>query len=299
MNETITITCTHHEINELKKRYPHAEERKTPPYAHWQIKCSDCVITAYTSGKVVFQGENAKLHASAYDQTMCKTTVKQKSVQTLPQQFPQWGSDEVGTGDYFGPVCVCAVHVAKNDVAWLKQCGIQDSKAMKDSDILTVGSTLMERLAHSLLILDNATYNNIHTTNNMVAIKCKLHNQAFVHLSHKTAEKPEQIIVDQFVQEKSYYRYLQKEKDVMRGIHFETKAENKYLAVACASVIARYAFLRAFDAMCEQYQFAFLKGASSQVDKNIVDFVAMHGKAALYHVAKLHFANTKKAAVSL
>ena len=53
--------------------------------------------------------------------------------------------------------------------------------------------------------------------------------------------------------------------------------------------------MKAFDAMCEQYDFTFLKGAGSKVDQNIREFVAMHGKEALLQVAKLHFANTKKA----
>ena len=148
---------------------------------------------------------------------------------------------------------------------------------------------------HSLLILDNETYNRIHPDHNMVAIKCKLHNQAFVHLRHKLKALPKHIIIDQFVKKESYYRYLKQEAEVIEGIHFETKAENKYMAVAAASVIARYAFLMRFEAMCQAYNFPFLKGASAKVDQNIVDFVQRYGQASLTKVAKLHFANTKKA----
>ena len=36
-------------------------------------------------------------------------------------QYPQAGSDEVGTGDYFGPVCVCASYVTKDDVDFLSE----------------------------------------------------------------------------------------------------------------------------------------------------------------------------------
>ena len=295
MNETMSVTCTIDQILEIKNRYPDATLRKTPPYAHWQIALSDCVITAYLSGKVVFQGESAMLHAAAYSHSPAKKAPI--SSQSIPEQFPQWGSDEVGTGDYFGPVCVCAACVNETDVAWLKDMGIQDSKAMKDEHILKIGPSLDERIPHSLLILDNATYNRIHSANNVVAIKCKLHNQAYVHLSKKIATSPKQIIVDQFVQEKSYYRYLEQEPNIIRGIHFETKAENKYVAVACASVIARYAFLKVFATMSERYHFPFLKGASAKVDDCIIQFVAQYGKAELSKVAKLHFANTKKAGI--
>ncbi len=286
-----SITCTKQQIAEIKARYPQAQQRSTPPYACWQIALSDCVITAYESGKVVFQGMGAELHASGY-----QSSNHSKSSQT-GNLFPQWGSDEVGTGDYFGPVCVCAAAVDEANSTWLKSLGIQDSKAMKDETIRSLGKTVQERIPHSLLILDNATYNRVHPTHNMVAIKCKLHNQAYVHLSHKQDSVPKQIIVDQFVAEKSYYRYLAKEKEIVRNIHFETKAENRYIAVACASVIARYAFLLAFDAMCKKYRFPFCKGASSRVDENIKDFIALYPISELTNVAKLHFANTKKAGV--
>lgn len=287
---TVSIACTKAQINDILQRYPMAEKRKTPAYALWQIKLSDCVITAYESGKVVFQGDGAEFHAASYQPKSSKSLKKNPQI-----GYPQCGSDEVGTGDYFGPVCVCAAYVDENNAKWLTSLGIQDSKAMKDETILAIGAQLMERLPHSILILDNQTYNKVHEEHNMVAIKCKLHNQAFVHLKHKLNKLPKYIIVDQFVKGDSYYRYLKQEAEVIQSIHFETKAENKYLAVAAASVIARYAFLKRFDAMCQAYAFPFLKGASLKVDQCIVDFVQLHGKEALSKVAKLHFANTKKA----
>lgn len=293
---TKTIQCEPKEMKAIKNRYPQAEQRKTPPYAQWQIKLSDCVITAYTSGKVVFQGEGAELHASGYTAVSAKKT-KATPIAKHADSYPQCGSDEVGTGDYFGPVTVCATYVGEEDVEYLRSLGIQDSKAVKDDRIRELAPILMERLPYSLLILDNAKYNKIHESNNMVAIKCKLHNQAFVHLQKKIDVWPDFIIIDQFVQGSSYYRYVKNEKEIIQNIHFETKAENKYLSVACGSIIARYAFLKALDAMCDHYHFEFLKGASAKVDENIRLFVSMYGKEELYKVAKLHFANTKKAGI--
>lgn len=291
---TKTIALSKKEMLDLKQRYPMAEVRKTPPYALYQIKLTDCVITAYESGKVVFQGDGTDYHSQSYK--IIEKKKKNKESGTFRNElYPQCGSDEVGTGDYFGPVVVCACHVGKEDVAYLQELGIQDSKAVDDTRIRELGPLLMKRLPHSLLILNNAKYNRIHDTDNMVAIKCKLHNQAYVHLKKKVEQWPDFVIIDQFVQGKSYYRYLKEEKEVVRDIHFETKAENKYLAVASGSIIARYAFLLSFDAMEQHYDFHFLKGASSKVDQNIRDFVKRFGKEELYQVAKLHFANTKKA----
>lgn len=99
------------------------------------------------------------------------------------------------------------------------------------------------------------------------------------------------------MQEKSYYRYLQGFPEVIRGITFETKAENKYLAVACASILARNAFLETWDLMEEKYDFKFEKGAGSKVDVCGKKFVQKFGKEKLYQVAKLHFKNTQKIGV--
>lgn len=290
-----TISMSPLQIQKLKQHFQNAEVRKTPPYAQYQLKLSDCVITAYDSGKVVFQGEGASFYAKGFQTSSTKQKQTYVNTKKTSSEYPQCGSDEVGTGDYFGPISVCATYVSLADISFLQSLGIQDSKAIDDEKIRILAPQLIERLPHSLLILDNVKYNDIHDTNNMVAIKSKLHNQAYVHLKKKVQPWPSLVIIDQFVQGSSYYRYLRNEPTVVRDIHFETKAENKYLSVACGSIIARYAFLKAFDAMCERYDFNFLKGAGAKVDQNIREFVVRYGKEELYKVAKLHFANTEKA----
>ncbi len=291
---TVSISLTLQQIEDLKNRYSEARFCKTPPYALYQFKLSDCTITAYESKKVVFQGEGATVHAASYQNLQ---PIKQKNVSSK-HIYPQCGSDEVGTGDYFGPIVVCAAYVSENQVHHLQTLGIQDSKGLSDDTIRTLGPQLVSQVVHSLLILNNKKYNDIHSSNHMVAIKAKLHNMAYVHLQKKLGTLPKLCVIDQFVQKSSYYRYLNQEQTVIQDIHFETTAENKYLAVAVASIIARYAFLKAFDAMCIHYDFQFLKGAGNKVDENIKEFVKKYGKEELQNIAKLHFANTKKAGIS-
>lgn len=281
--ETYTSKLSYQEIQELKARYPKAEQAKTPPYAYYQIRLSDCVITAYQSGKVVFQGEGAAHHAGVF-----------QPQQSTAAHYPQAGSDEVGTGDYFGPICVCAAYVTKEDETWLRELHIQDSKQVRDEQIRQLAPQLLSRLPHSLLILSDEKYNEVHEHFNMNAIKAQLHNQAYLHLIKKLHHQPQHIYLDQFTPEHLYYRYLHHEPQIVKGIHFETKAENKYLAVACGSIIARYAFLQKMDELSAQYQFEFPKGAGKGVDEQAKIFVSLHGAAALSMVAKLHFANTQR-----
>ena len=287
MNNTITLKLKSIQEEQLFKTF--SEFQTTPPqYAKWQLKPENCVITCYTSGKTVFQGKDANVYAAAFMEVQDEI-----STPTTTSRYPQAGSDEVGTGDYFGPVCVCASYVTKDDVDFLVKLGVRDSKQMSDADMLKIGPLLMERISHSLLIVPPQKYNQVHESNNLNAIKAKLHNQAYINLAKKI-ELPSFKIIDQFTPETSYYRYLKNEPQVIRGIHFETKAEDKYLSVAVGSIISRYGFLKTWEEMEQKYNMTLPKGSGDKVDIAAQAFVERYGFERLGEIAKLHFKNTEK-----
>lgn len=274
--ETYTEKLNELQIQQLKEKYQNFISDKKIPYALFQIRLQDCTITVYDSKKVVYQGQNASLYL----------------MNTLGDD--EAGSDEVGTGDYFGPVSVCAVLVRKEDIPFLKELQVNDSKQLNDEKIRQKAPLLMKQLTHSLLILDNVKYNRVHTTHNMNQIKAKLHNQAYIHLKKKAGFLPQRCIVDQFAPKELYYRYLQHEPLVIHDLIFETKAESKYLSVAAASMIARYAFLCAWDKMEEHYQCTIPKGAGEEVDRFAASFLERYGYDELSKIAKMHFKNTAR-----
>lgn len=269
---TITLTLTDDQIRHLQSTYANQRVDKALPYVSAQYKLSEVTITVYTSKKVVFSGEGAAFYARAFSKAFT----------------PHAGSDEVGTGDVFGPVVVVAAYVDEATQDQLKDYPIQDSKAMSDDLVRKIAPVLMQHLPYSLLILANEKYNRVQANHNLNAIKAKLHNQAYLHLSKKVTLGTLNV-VDQFTPEALYYRYLNQEPEIYRNLHFETKAESKYLAVACASVIARYAFLMELDAMGKHYKTTFPKGASSTVEAFAEAFLAQHGLNTLKKVAKVHF----------
>lgn len=279
---TITKKMTEKEIWDLRSSVHSRILKETKPqYTFYQLTLTECSITAYQSGKVVFQGK---------DLSWLEPEAKEED------QYPQAGSDEVGTGDYFGPVVVSAVIVKQDAVSNLTALGIQDSKQITDASIRKIAPKIKELCPYSVLVVSNDKYNAIHPQHNLVDIKCLLHNQAYLNLRNQGHPLPKLIIIDQFVAKHRYYKYLHNEKDVIQNIHFETKAENKYISVACGSILARNAFLEYWDAMEEKYQFTFEKGAGAKVDLCAQQFVHTFGMEELSHVAKLHFANTKKIA---
>ena len=287
MNNTITLKLKSIQEEQLFKTF--SEFQTTPPqYAKWQLKPENCVITCYTSGKTVFQGKDANVYAAAFMQGQDEIPNA-----ATTNQYPQAGSDEVGTGDYFGPVCVCASYVTQDNVDFLIKLGVRDSKQMSDADMLKIGPLLMERIPHSLLIVPPQKYNRVHESNNLNAIKAKLHNQAYINLAKKI-ELPSFKIIDQFTPETSYYRYLQNEPQIIRGIHFETKAEDKYLSVAVGSIISRYGFLKTWEEIEKKYNMTLPKGSGDKVDIVAQAFVERYGFERLGEIAKLHFKNTEK-----
>ena len=276
--KTKTELLNEKQIKELKIKYFDYINTKKLPYVNFQLKLEDCTITVYDSKKVVYQGENIE---------------KYLQLETI-DIMEEAGSDEVGTGDYFGPVVVCAAYLNEDNYRYAKKIKVNDSKQLSDETIRKIAPVLMERCTYSLLILDNIKYNDIHKSNNMNQIKARMHNQAYVHLESKIGQLPNKCIVDQFTPENLYYKYIQFESNIIKNLHFETKAESKYNSVAVASIIARYAFLKAWDKMEEYYGCNIPKGAGNEVDIFAKNFVKKHGKDELLKIAKIHFKNTEK-----
>ena len=265
-------------IAKLKETFKEYIKPNKNEYVDTFIQKDDLTITIYNSKKVVFQGNDAFFYAQAFIDT---------------KKNRQAGSDEVGTGDCFGPVVVCAAIIEEEDYDFIEMNHITDSKQLDDNFIRKIGPQLVNRFKHSLLILDNATYNKVHLTNNLNAIKAKMHNKAYLNMLNKGYNIPSAAYVDQFCEVDTYYRYLVSEENVYHDLIFETKAESKYPAVAVASMISRYAFLEYMDKLNEKYGIEFHRGSSDieGIEKDIKQFISKFGKDNLKYVAKLHFKN--------
>ena len=85
------------------------------------VKDNDTVITMYESGKVMFQGTSADVDAAMWGVELEKSKDKKtNNNDNIYYNVSAIGSDEVGTGDYFGPIVVTATLVMKDDIAFLE-----------------------------------------------------------------------------------------------------------------------------------------------------------------------------------
>ncbi len=277
-----------------------------PPYSIFQVKQYDCVITLYESGKVMFQGIGADIEASFWteqERIINKRNIdeelKEKDEKTNNKEYYYYdaiGSDEVGTGDYFGPIIVTATLVDKSTRKLLEDLKIMDSKKMTDDKIRRCAPIIMKKLPYVTFTLSNSKYNELALKGfNMNKIKAILHNKVLYELSNKGIPY-HKIIVDQFTTPRSYFSYLKQENinEKVTKITFLTKGESAHLSVAAASVISRYLFLEEMDKMSEKYGITILKGASDKVDELGKQIVKKYGKQELNKIAKINFKNTEK-----
>nr|MBP3259115.1 ribonuclease HIII [Bacilli bacterium] len=279
----------------------------TPAYARFQAKDGDTVITLYESGKVVFQGKDAdlaadfwiateKMHNKNLEVKDSSNNTKKSDIYVDPKIYnsSSIGSDEVGTGDFFGPIVVTASFVDKANISKLVDLGVKDSKKMTDEKILEVVPEIIKFIPYSSVILSNKEYNERYSTgDNMNALKAILHNKVLLDMKMKT-EKYDYIVVDEFAKPKVYFSYLTKSNNVVRDITFMTKGEDKCLAVACSSLISRFLFIKEIDKMSKDLGMNIPKGASDAVDKVGLEIVNKYGFDKLYEVAKMNFKNVDK-----
>ena len=204
------------------------------------------------------------------------------------------GSDEVGTGDYFGPIVVTAAYVKREDIPFLEEIGVKDSKKLTDDQIIKIVPKFLKKIKYESLILTNKEYNERYDENtNMNKLKAILHNKVLGKLKTKVPNY-DYIIVDEFAKPYVYYSYLKDSSNVVRDITFMTKGETKSLAVACASLISRYIFIEEFDKLGEKLDVFLPKGASNLVDEVGINIVKKYGKDKLKEIAKYNFKNTEK-----
>lgn len=302
-------------LEKIKYHYISSLKENPPQGAVFSAKTSGCTITAYKSGKILFQGKDAAAEAGKWQKgavSSAKKTAKpasRKAVDNHSYQPPAnlpglvlLGSDETGTGDYFGPMTVVCAHLSKEQLKTVESWGIRDSKMINDTTIREIAPKLSKECTYSLLVLHNEKYNDLQEKGmNQGQMKALLHHQAITNVMKKCAAEGldyDGVLIDQFVQPARYFDYLKSRNQMWsseKPLYFATKAENLHPAVAAASVLARYSFLKQMAELEKKIGLPLPKGAGPGVDAAARRILKEKGKDTLYSCTKWHFANTGKA----
>lgn len=304
-----TITKVIRVDNDTKKLmnefYKDIKRDKTPPYAVFQADTGDTIVTLYESGKAMFQGVSADIEAGMWESIKKdkdnidyfvdtkEVNIKKDIEVEIPSDISSVGSDEVGTGDYYGPIVVTASFVSKENIPFLTELGVRDSKKLSDEQILKIVPKIIKKIPYKTIMLSNKEYNdNYGKDMNMNKIKAVLHNKVLTEMVKDN--NYDYIVVDQFEPEKSYYNHLSDVPNPLKGITFITKAEDKCLSVAVSSLISRYIFIKEMDKLGDKYGIFLPKGANYYVEDIGIKLVNKYGEKILHDIAKLNFSNTNK-----
>ena len=225
---------------------------------------------------------------------------ERKTGAALPlHDWQHWcGSDECGKGDYFGALVVAAFAMSSSDLPRLQALGIQDSKRLKDPQIKEIAKQLYSEFpsAISCIVLKPTKYNEIYA--NMKSQGKNLNDLlAWQHssvISELYARIPglEGALVDQFSPSKKVHKLLKTKLPLLPVIE-RTGAEAD-MAVAAASIVARYQFVQTQEAMRRYYKLEFPFGANARVKKTAEEFISKYGFRRLGEAAKLHFVTTSQ-----
>ncbi|BAW18365.1 ribonuclease HIII [Mycoplasmopsis bovigenitalium] len=182
------------------------------------------------------------------------------------------GIDEVGVGDYFGPLVASAVFVPLENKNTLKELGVTDSKKITDSKIRLLAPEIKKLTKYSTYCLKPSTFNSLSRFNNGNELKMFAHLGAFTNL--KIDEIIDFVLIDKYSTTNSiekYYKkltnpdFFAKFKQFESDVLLANKAESLSIEVACASVLARERFLIEMENMNKKFNEIFPFGASNSV----------------------------------
>jgi len=301
-NKSVTLHLDQEEIAKLCLL--HEEERRDPPNEYMSdfFQSKEVTIAVFKKEKnglhaVTFQGDKAAYEASifGYEEPIPVKIKAHDIVRKSKAELPQIGSDEVGTGDYFGPVIVTAAYVDQSALVLLEKLGVTDSKLLNDEKILQIGPELIHHIDYASIAVSPKEYNRgrYEVGLNMNAMKAALHNRVLLNLSKR--HPGVKLYQDQFAAPATYFSYLKYEEEVARNITFSTKGELAFVSVAAASCIARYHFLRKMDELAKKLGVDKIPfGAGKEVDAFAKRVLKGMNETELSEYVKLNFENTKR-----
>ena len=306
--KTIVLKVSDNTKNKMIEYFEDKKRDKTPDYAVFQADEADTVVTLYSSNKVVFQGISADIDANIWNETERhlngKDAIIDKEKKDKKKDSPEKkinlrissiGSDEVGTGDYFGPIVVTSSYVSKENVDFLLDLKVKDSKKLTDDQIIKIVPEIIKKIPYHTFVLSPLEYNKFYSSDmNMNRIKAVLHNKVLYELVKDNKYSYDNIVVDQFVYPKKYYEHISQAKYKVTGITFLTKAEDQVLSVACASMISRFVFLKEMHKLSEKLGMDIPFGASPSVDEVAKKILNDKGIDGLREYVKLNFKNTER-----
>jgi len=223
--------------------------RTTNPYEVFRVKYDDCLIVGYATGKIVANKEIARQLIS---ELLPKIVGEMEKGMVI-------GSDEVGKGEWLGPIVVAAVLVKPEQTYELLVQGVMDSKELSLPRIRKLASFIRDRhYMRTHVIITPRRFNELfnelkdenRTLNDLLAWG---HSKAIGELLKSVRQNGKRIkvIIDEFDRIKTEQRLLRVLDPNKVEIIQRPRAEEN-MAVAAASIIARDLREDYIDLLCKK-----------------------------------------------
>jgi ribonuclease HIII len=269
------------------------------PHQVFLARGGGVVVNLYQSGKVVLGGDPGKqapIVAMLSDLGSREVVKEVKELPPLIVEGTRVGMDEVGKGDYFGPLVVCAAQVTNSQAQRLKDLGVRDSKTLGDTTISNMAVKIRKVLLPDqikILLLAPVRYNLIYEKfgSNVNRVLGWAHATALEDVLTSSREPCKLAIADQFG-DQSYIESMLKRRGQQVEL-IQTPHAERDAAVATASILARDALLKSRLEMREEYSEEFPLG-STHVEEFAKRLVKRLGPGALLATAKIHFQTTNR-----
>lgn len=261
--------------------------------AKWKATNEGINVTCYESLKLLIQGKKCEEFNNKYLKNNSLSEVKQPTLidtKDFVHDFSSWiGTDESGKGDFIGPLVTAGVLVKKEQIEFLQNLNIKDSKKLTDKFIIQVAPKIKQNCLFSVVTINPEKYNELYAKfKNLNKLLAWAHSRAIENLLEKSPDC-ENAISDKFADESLIKNALFKKGKKINLIQ-RTKAESD-IAVACASILAREEFVKRTENLKKLYNIDFSKGGGDLATKQAQEFAKQHGKDKLKLIAKMHFKN--------
>lgn len=206
----------------------------------------------------------------------------------------QIGSDEVGVGDFFGPIIVTAVYFQPSDMWMVEKYGVKDSKKLTDAKMEQIGPILSQNIKHHTVMCSARKVSEYEEKGFSTHwVLAHLHNLAHQRLIEEYGLGDDiAVYIDQFEREEIYRHYVG-ESMIPNPTIFKPKGEGRWPSVAIASIISRYEFILCWKDMEKRLGVEIPKGAGTNVDKVYASLIKKYGKDDVSKYVKTFFRNYK------
>lgn len=274
-----SISISFRELEKLKNYILATGLRRAPTtneYELLRISDGEVNFVVYRSGKLVYDDTEAT--RKIIDAIM----IEEKQVYNYIL-----GSDEVGKGEWYGPLVVVCTALTPSLIKKHRKLGVRDSKTIGKKELFSLEKeiskdTFPKQISYFLPETYNKLYDDFRkekkTLNDLMAWA---HSAAIKKVLELIEYEKVKVIIDKFDIEKTYRRLYTIDNSKVKIIQ-KSKGETE-IPVAVASILAKVRFENLVDSLDKKFNVDLRNSKPEDINVKV-----------LPHVAKLHFKNVKR-----